>query len=480
MSFKYKVQQGDTLNKIANKHGFRNYKDAGISSVPSGNFDLIRAGEEVSLDNYNPNNIQSLPTPTPPVLSSKDNAQEFNDNRNKLDNILAGQRPEDNGNKPIDIKPIDKPIETKQPKPDNTQVINDPLYLKSRADDQAKIDTARTNMEQDKTDYLASITTRLADVDAVTKSAIDRITATAERRINEQNRINAVNTDRVRAYGLGRGGAEYKPIMFSDAVTERERKGADEIARLERERDTAIREAETAGRLGKSAILKEKLSDLNDIEDRMRERFGEIEAESEKQYQTLRTLRKEKEVERLKKVKDMQERLQAFVSLHSDEYQNMSDEEIEQKVAEVMRAGLSYSEAYSAIMDGMQVDFDAEKSKASIAKTKAEVAKIKEQTKTEAQKGKTEQSKQYKNYKDADKEDSKDDLTTTQKQKIEQAGLGDASRKQKLDFLHGEAGGDSTVYSERQYAEDAEVGEIVILNGKMYKKSSDKDFDPVE
>lgn len=47
----YEVQTGDTLNSIAAQYGFSNYKMAGIISVPSGNFDLIRLGDIVTIGN---------------------------------------------------------------------------------------------------------------------------------------------------------------------------------------------------------------------------------------------------------------------------------------------------------------------------------------------------------------------------------------------------------------------------------------------
>ena len=51
MPISYTVKQGDTLNDIASSYGYKNYKDAGVSSVSSGNFDLIRPGEVVNLGN---------------------------------------------------------------------------------------------------------------------------------------------------------------------------------------------------------------------------------------------------------------------------------------------------------------------------------------------------------------------------------------------------------------------------------------------
>jgi len=42
------VKQGDTLNSISQSLGYENYKDAGVTSVPSGDFDLIRPGEVIN------------------------------------------------------------------------------------------------------------------------------------------------------------------------------------------------------------------------------------------------------------------------------------------------------------------------------------------------------------------------------------------------------------------------------------------------
>lgn len=53
MPISYTVKQGDTLNKIASSYGYKDYKDAGVSSVSSGNFDLIRPGEIINLGNAN-------------------------------------------------------------------------------------------------------------------------------------------------------------------------------------------------------------------------------------------------------------------------------------------------------------------------------------------------------------------------------------------------------------------------------------------
>lgn len=85
MATTYKVKSGDTLNSIAKQYGFSNYKEAGITSVPSGNFDLVRVGDTITLGNA------KAPAPqTPALVTNKTdsasafiNDQQENDQKSK-------------------------------------------------------------------------------------------------------------------------------------------------------------------------------------------------------------------------------------------------------------------------------------------------------------------------------------------------------------------------------------------------------------
>lgn len=52
MAKEYIVTKGDTLNDISQRFGFKNYKEAGITGYASGNPDLIRPGERLTIGNY--------------------------------------------------------------------------------------------------------------------------------------------------------------------------------------------------------------------------------------------------------------------------------------------------------------------------------------------------------------------------------------------------------------------------------------------
>lgn len=52
MAQTYTVKKGDTLNAIASQYGFKDYKAAGITGYKSGNADLIRPGEVLTIGNY--------------------------------------------------------------------------------------------------------------------------------------------------------------------------------------------------------------------------------------------------------------------------------------------------------------------------------------------------------------------------------------------------------------------------------------------
>ena len=62
-AIRYVVKKGDTVNSIVQRYGYKNYRDAGLKSVPSGNFDSIREGDVL---NFGRPSSTPTPTPTPP------------------------------------------------------------------------------------------------------------------------------------------------------------------------------------------------------------------------------------------------------------------------------------------------------------------------------------------------------------------------------------------------------------------------------
>ena len=77
----YTVQQGDTANSIAPKHGFSNYKTAGISGFKSGNPDLITPGEVLTIGGTPPTNNL--------INTSTQSRQTFASNSSDLNAALA-------------------------------------------------------------------------------------------------------------------------------------------------------------------------------------------------------------------------------------------------------------------------------------------------------------------------------------------------------------------------------------------------------
>lgn len=67
----YTVKQGDTANAIARRYGYQNYKDAGITGFSSGNPDLIRPGEVLTIGGGTTGETSTpAPTSTPDVGGS--------------------------------------------------------------------------------------------------------------------------------------------------------------------------------------------------------------------------------------------------------------------------------------------------------------------------------------------------------------------------------------------------------------------------
>lgn len=383
MAFVYTVKDTDTagLNSIVSRFGYANYKDAGISSVPSGNFDVIRAGDQITLPNYNPNNVQTIGS-TPPVVSSKDNAQQYRDDSTKLDGIVSAFEQGQSGNTSTEA---DKKTETYTPfatgdkkivdGKEVTQTTGDPILDKLNkweTEQGAKFqETAAAN----KANYESLYQTSLAAVDATAQATINNINSTYDKRIAEQNRINKLNIDRVKAYGLASGG-QYTPISFGDAISNREQEAADKISELDSQRNSLIAQAKAARDAGASQLLRDKLNDLDKVDGQLRKNLADVEAEADKQYKLLRDLRQEEEKKHTAALEKMRTNLAAIAPQYADEYGSLSDKEKDAFIEKVSKqTGLDYATIYGVLEGAVtakeKAALDKKKTEADIEATKA-------------------------------------------------------------------------------------------------------------
>lgn len=386
MAFQYTVKKGDTLNSIANQYGFRNYKDAGISSVKSGNFDLIAPDEVITLNNYNPKDVTPIGS-TPPVISSKDNAQQYREDSNALDNAIGNQTKANDTNTTKEGDTTKDPtvfapnLDTNGKKAGDERgytetgnAVTD-AYGKFISSLQDKADQYNIEAEASKESYKSLYTTSLSAIDATAQATIDRINSTYDKRVEEQKRINAINVGRVKAYGLGNGG-QYVPLQYSDAISNREQEASDKISSLESQRTSLIAEAKSARDSGASKLLRDKLADLDRIDSELRKTLADVEKEAQDQYKLLRDLRKEEETKHQEQIKKMLANLQAIAPQYADEYETMTTEEKDAFVQKLVeQTGLEYASVYATLESAVAgVTEKEQKSRKSEADIKASEA----------------------------------------------------------------------------------------------------------
>lgn len=361
MSYSYTVKQGDTLNGIAQQHGFSNYKDAGVSSVPSGNFDLIKAGETITLNNHDPNNVKSFGS-TPSVISSNDNKQQFATDSGKIDNVAGAFDASILGTKPEDKIPKEDLASFKKANPtlsfkeedlkkynEANGVSSDPLFNsldKAQKEQDVKLEADKIAKKQE---YETLYQTSLSAIDATAKATIDSINTTYNKRINEQNRINRINIDRTKAYGLANGG-QYTPMDFGDAITGKELEASDKISALESERTSLIAQAKSARDSGASKLLRDKLNDLTKIDEDLRKQLKEVADESEKKYKVLRDIRVEEEKKQKERQTKALKQVSDLAPAFSKEYETMSPKDKDAFIQKIVaQTGLDYASVYSSI-----------------------------------------------------------------------------------------------------------------------------------
>lgn len=361
MPTKYTVKEGDTLNSISQKLGYKDYKDGGVTSVPSGDFDLIRPGEIIDF-NGSTNNVGGFEQTTP-LVTSKDSEQQFKKDGQDLDSIMNPSLLEDDG------EDVELGFEEEGSGDFKTGDEDFDAYTKSA-------NTAKLKSENEAKEVLLEYDslykTELANIDARTRASTREIKRSFVQRINEQKRINKVNVDRVKAYGLSNGAAQYTPLMWSDAITERERKGAEEISGLERERQDLIDAAKAAQSEGNAALLSQKIKDYNSVKDKLNKRLDEIQKDSEAQYKLLRELREEQEQDFQDKKDEALKRLQAYYKLNPDEIENLSPEEKESLVNAIStKYGFENYEILGVVESAGLPDYEALQAEADIARTES-------------------------------------------------------------------------------------------------------------
>ncbi len=386
--YKYTVTTGDSagLNAIAKKHGFANYKEAGVTSVPSGNFDLIRPGDIIEMGNYDPNKITTIQKTTP-VISSTDNAQQFRDNSTALATQVASLSTvtKDATNGAVsavaynpDAKPFGKGDTTTDATGKTvTNTTGDPILDKVNAwqsEQNAKFDA---EAQQRKDEYSQLFTTQLANIDAAAKATIDGINATYDKRIKEEKRINTLNIDRVKAYGLGNGG-QYTPVDFGSAISEKETEAADHITALENERTNLIAQAKQAQANGQSGLLRQKMADIDTINNNLRTRLNDVAQESEKQYQLLRTVRQEAEAKQKAALAAMKDKFTNIAPKYVSDFDKMDDAGKDAFITKIStQTGLDYGTIFGIMhsVSATETNTSLEQSKKlmDIAKTKVEI-----------------------------------------------------------------------------------------------------------
>lgn len=426
MPVTYKVKKGDTLNSIAQRYGYSDYKEAGISSVPSGNFDLIRPDEEITIGNAT-GGVGDIKTN--PIVTSQDLSQQFKDDSNSLDSIINAPKLEDDPTIEDDDKDTTKDGKTGNELYDNYRKTADEARLK------AEEEAADVTKEYDSLYKL-----ELAAIDARTRSTVNSLKQSFSQRIEEQKRINKVNIDRVKAYGLGSGAAQYTPIAWTDAISERERKAAEEVQGLEMERQNLIDAAKAAKEESNAALLSQKIKDYNAVKDKLNQKLKDIEAESKAQYEALRTLREEQEADFKEKQAESLKRLQAYYALNKEEVENLTPEEKEALVNQIAgKYGFETYEVLGVLDEATMPDFERMQDEADLERTKAQT----EASRASAGASGASAAAAYalaaqRNKQTEQMGEGNGTYSETETNKLRQAGLLNADQQTKDDYLYGD------------------------------------------
>lgn len=170
--------------------------------------------------------------------------------------------------------------------------------------------------------------TKFASYDQAYSDDVLNINSVFETRINTQKRLDKLDIDRRKAYG-SLGSAQYMPIEYTDAITNREREAADSLKRLDIERTSLLSKAKQARDSGQTNALRDLMNDVNNIEDRMRNQIREALTLAQTQNELAW---KNYEREKAEFTKEMSERTKRAIMKFGDEYNKATTTEEKQAI----------------------------------------------------------------------------------------------------------------------------------------------------
>ena len=211
--------------------------------------------------------------------------------------------------------PTSLPTPTPTPNPKDPKA---PEYIdigKLLDDEKAKLEP---EYEKKKQENEKLYQTQFANYDQAYSNDVANINSIFNQRIETQKRLDKIDIDRRKAYGLGASGnAQYMPVEYSDAITNRERESANEIQKLDLERSNLLSKAKQARDSGQANLLKDNMDRINAIEDRMRNQIKESLAMAQLENKTAwDNYEKQKE----EFTKEMGERAKRAILAYGEEY----------------------------------------------------------------------------------------------------------------------------------------------------------------
>ena len=293
MPYKYTVKQGDTLNGISQSLGFSNYKEAGVSSVPSGNFDLIRPGETIDFANYDqPAQFDTTADRT----AYEKNSKTFEDKYGTTPPVdttgaeggaptVTQEIPQADGSKLV----VYSDGTTQKVAGDGSSVTPDQAIENQKNKDV----TDATAKAQADADYATSELDRIgAKMSANSKNLIESIKATYGSRIALMEDTNKRLLAGKEQAGYQSGRSRYMSGVQQGILTDEEQNGIDRVSKLEGEMLSLIVEAETAQTQEELDIFNEKMDRINEINDNLQTELTNIQKEAYNKLQEMRDQKK--------------------------------------------------------------------------------------------------------------------------------------------------------------------------------------------